>query len=302
MNIDYDAIVIGAGIAGMTSAIYLKRSGINCLIIEKEVPGGLLNKVSIIENYPGFISTNGSELSSKVYEQVNNLKIPFLFDEVKEIIDHGDYKMIKLSDKQISTRAIILAIGRKAKTLNKDQEEKLYGKGISFCSLCDGNLYKDEEVAIVGGGNSALEETLYLADICKKVTVIHRRDKFTGESGLIDRVLNKKNVEVLYNSEINKFNSNNNILESIDVKQDNKKINLKVKACFIFIGYEPNTKFLSNLEISDEKGYIITDEFLRTSIKNIYAAGDVVKKDIFQIVTAAADGAKAAVSCIKDLK
>lgn len=301
MKTDYDVIVIGMGPAGITSALYLKRANLNCLIIEKNTPGGLLNKTSTVENYPGIIQITGPDLAYKFYEQLNAQQIPQKFEEVKEIIDVNDYKKVVTNKGEYTAKKIIIAIGREPKKLKNTNEERLEGKGISFCSLCDGTLYKNEEVSIVGGGNSALEEALYLSDICKKVTIINKSNSLKGDSILIDKVNDKENIEVINNSEVKEFHGKNDKLEYVTLKTDKEDKDLYVKACFIFIGYEPATKFLKNLDILDEKGYINVDETRRTKIKGIYAAGDIVKKEAYQIITASSDGAIAAVSCIKDL-
>lgn len=297
----YDVAIIGAGPAGITSAIYAERAELNCCIIEKETPGGQLNKTSTVENYPGYIQITGPDLAMKFYNQLSNLNVKQIFSEATNIEIEENIKKITLKNgEEIQAKAVILAIGRSPKKLENSQG--LEGKGISFCSLCDGNLYKNEDVSIVGAGNSALEESLYLSDICKTVTIINRGDNLKGDKVLIDKVNKKENIKVINNSTIEKFNEEENILKSVTLKENDKERTLETKACFIFIGYEPATNFLKNLEILDEKGYIIVDEQKRTPIKGIYAAGDTVKKDAFQIVTATADGAIAAISCIKDLK
>ena len=300
MKNNYDVVIIGAGPAGITAAIYLKRANINCAIIEKEVPGGQLNKSSEIENYPGYTKISGPDLAMKFYEQINNLDIKQIFSEVTNIKLEEDNKIITLKNNEtIKTKNIILAIGRSPKKLISTNSHALEGKGISFCSLCDGNLYKNEDVSIVGAGNSALEESLYLSDICKTVTIINRASTLKGDTILIDRIKKKDNIKIIYNSTIEKFNEKDGVLESVTL---NTKETLNTKACFIFIGYEPATNFLKNLEILDEKGYINVDSEKRTPVKGIYAAGDVVKKEAYQIVTATSDGALAAISCIKDIK
>lgn len=301
MKTDYDVIIIGMGPAGITAAIYLKRANLNCLVIEKNAPGGLLNKTSTVENYPGIIQITGPDLAYKFYEQLNAQQIPQKFEEVKEVQDKDEYKKVITNKGEYTTKKVIIAIGREPKKLKNTNEERLEGKGISFCSLCDGALYKNEEVSIVGGGNSALEESLYLSDICKKVTIINRSPSLKGDKILIDKVNEKQNIEVINNSEVKEFHGENGKLEYVTLKTDKEDKDLYVKACFIFIGYEPATKFLKNLDILDEKGYINVDETRRTKIKGIYAAGDIVKKEAYQIITASADGATAAVSCIKDL-
>lgn len=296
----YDCVIIGAGPAGITCAIYLKRANINCLIIEKDSPGGQIVKSSIIENYPGFTKITGPELATNMYKQIKELNIPYKYGEVKEIKLGKEYKTIKLANEEIKTKSVVLAVGRCPKKLS-DASESLLGKGVSYCSLCDGALYKNEDVAIVGGGNSALEEALYLASICKSVSILNRSDSLRGDKFLIDKVNNTKNIKVYFNTIVSKFNKDGEILNSLDIQTNNEHNNLPVKACFIFIGYEPATSFLQNLDILDERGYIIVNSDLETKHENIFACGDVVKKNVYQIATAVGEGALCAVSCIKKL-
>lgn len=301
MKIDYDSVVIGAGPAGITASIYLKRSNINCLLIEKNIPGGQIAKSSTISNYPGFTEISGPDLATKLYEQTKLLNIPYKALEVKEINKYNDYFSIKTEKEEITTKTIILAVGKEPKTMHAKNSKSLVGKGISFCSLCDGYLYKNEDVAIVGGGNSALEESLYLSEICKSVTIINRSENLRGDDILVEKIKNKSNINILYNSEVSSFVEQDDKLNLIKVQVKDKKIDLKVKACFIFIGYKPATEFLENLDILDSNGYISVDEKCETKINGIFAAGDVIKKEAYQIVTAAGDGAIAAISCIKYL-
>lgn len=303
MSKKYDVAIIGGGPAGVTAAIYVKRAEFSCCIIEKEMIGGQVNKTSTVENYPGFNQIAGPDLAMKFYDQLENLKVEQIYSEVLEIENHKDKKIIKLSnDNIIEAKSIILAVGRSPKKFNSKHFKNLEGKGISFCSLCDGYLYKNEDVSIVGAGNSALEESLYLSDICKTVTIISRTPELRGDNILIDKVKAKKNIKVIYTSKVEDFIEEEGILHALKVNENGKIKELETKACFIFIGYEPATNFLKNLEILDKKGYIIVDEERRTPIKGIYAAGDVIEKEAFQIVTATSDGAIAAVSCIKDIK
>lgn len=299
MNI-YDCVVVGCGPAGVTASVYLKRANLNCLIIEKDAPGGQVVKSSIIENYPGFISISGPDLASNFYKQIKSLNIPFKYGEVKEIEDKKDYKVLKLENEEIKTKAVILALGRCPKKLN-EESERLLGKGVSYCSLCDGALYKNEDVAIIGGGNSALEEAIYLSSICKSVSILNRSDSLKGDRILIDKVNNTNNIKVYLNTDVEKFNKDGDILNSLEIITDNKKDIISVKACFIFIGYEPATNFLKELDILDEKGYIEVDDKFETKVYNIFACGDVVKKSAYQIATAVGDGALCATSVVKKL-
>lgn len=300
MKLDYEVIVVGSGPAGITSAIYLKRANINVCIMEKSAPGGQLNKSSTIENYPGFEKITGPELAYNFYEQILKLDIPFINEEVIKIEDKTSYKIVETNKKTYTCKGIILALGRKPRSFDNKNVSLLEGKGVSYCSLCDGPLFKNQDVSIIGGGNSALEESLYLADICKSVTIINRRDVLRGDKILVNKILNKKNINILYNSEVVEFNKKDDFLESLTINTNGKLNKLDVKACFIFIGYVPATDFLSNLDILDEKGYIKTDKNLKTDIPFIYACGDTINKQVYQIVTATGEGAVSAISFIND--
>ncbi len=300
MKLDYDVIVVGSGPAGITSAIYLKRANINVCVMEKSAPGGQLNKSSTIENYPGFEKITGPELAYNFYEQILKLDIPFINEEVIKIEDKTSYKIVETNKKTYTCKGIILALGRKPRSFDNKNVSLLEGKGVSYCSLCDGPLFKNQDVSIIGGGNSALEESLYLSDICKSVTIINRRDVLRGDKILVNKILNKKNINILYNSEVVEFNKKDDFLESLTIKTNDKLNKLEVKACFIFIGYVPATDFLSNLDILDEKGYIKTDKNLKTDIPFIYACGDTINKQVYQIVTATGEGAVSAISFIND--
>lgn len=300
MKLDYDVIVVGSGPAGITSAIYLKRANINVCVMEKSAPGGQLNKSSTIENYPGFEKITGPELAYNFYEQILKLDIPFINEEVIKIEDKTFYKIVETNKKTYTCKGIILALGRKPRSFDNKNVSLLEGKGVSYCSLCDGPLFKNQDVSIIGGGNSALEEALYLADICKSVTIINRRDVLRGDKMLVDKVLKKDNINILYNSEVVEFNKQDDFLESLTINTNGKLNKLDVKACFIFIGYVPATDFLSNLDILDEKGYIKTDKNLKTDIPFIYACGDTINKQVYQIVTATGEGAVSAISFIND--
>lgn len=300
MKLDYDVIVVGSGPAGITSAIYLKRANINVCIMEKSAPGGQLNKSSTIENYPGFEKITGPELAYNFYEQILKLDIPFINEEVIKIEDKTSYKIVETNKKTYTCKGVILALGRKPRSFDNKNVSLLEGKGVSYCSLCDGPLFKNQDVSIIGGGNSALEESLYLADICKSVTIINRRDVLRGDKMLVDKVLKKDNINILYNSEVVEFNKQDDFLESLLINTNGKLNKLDVKACFIFIGYVPATDFLSNLDILDEKGYIKTDKNLKTDIPFIYACGDTINKQVYQIVTATGEGAVSAISFIND--
>lgn len=289
-------VIIGSGVAGMTAAIYLKRAGIDTLVIECDAPGGQLNRSSSIENYPGFKFIDGPTLAMNIYEQVMNLKVDYLFDKVVEIKENGNKKIVKTSKEEIECEYVVMATGRTSRTLNLDNERKYIGNGISFCALCDGNLYKNKEVVIVGGGNSAIEEAIYLASLCKKVTVIHRKDKLTAEEALINTLKTYDNVEIIYNVNIKKYNEEDNKIVSITL--DNNMI-IPTSGVFIAIGYVP----INNLiEVKKDNGYIVVNNKYETSIKNIYACGDAIKKSAYQIATAVGEATNVAYNIIKMIK
>ena len=295
MKKHYEAIIIGSGIAGMTTAIYLKRGGINPLVIEESTPGGQLNRITTIENYPGYLKINGPELTEEIYKQVSALDIEYLFDKVIKVDLNKEEKEITTINNKLTCKYLVIATGRLSKKLFKNDDDYA-GKGISYCALCDGPLYKKKNVAVVGGGNSALEESLYLSEICNKVTLIHRNDSFRGDKTLVDQVLSKKNIDCVYNSNITEYNIENGKLTSVLLDNGNK---IEVSGLFISIGSVPSTDIF---DVTKEKGFIIVDDECMTNINNVYACGDVIKKNVYQLTTAASEGTIVAYSIIKKNK
>ncbi len=288
MKSNFDCIIIGAGIAGLTAAIYLKRAGKNVVIIEKSMPGGQILKTNSIKNYPGFVEIDGFSLIRKILDQIDNLEIQIIKEEVKEIKN-----LEVVTDNNVySASNIILATGRKPRILGLQNENELIGKGISFCASCDGNLFKNDEVAVVGGGNTAFEEALYLSNICSKVYLIHRSDNYRAENYLINELKQKQNVFLMPNEIITKLNTKDGYLESIET--DKNKYN--IKALFVAIGQVPSIIKIESLET--ENGYIKVNNKMETNINGIYACGDCIKKDVYQLTTAASDGTIAATSII----
>ena len=269
---NFDCIIIGAGIAGLTAAIYLKRAGKNIIIIEKSMPGGQILKTSSIKNYPGFLEIDGFGLIRKVLDQTDNLNIEIIKEEVLEI----NNLEVKTNKNTYNTKNIILATGRKPRILGLENEEELIGKGISFCASCDGNLYKNENVAVVGGGNTAFEDAIYLSNICKTVTLIHRNENYRAEEYLIDELKQKTNVKFAPNEKIEKINTKEGFLESIETNNNTYKI----KGLFVAIGQVPSIIKIDSLK--QENGYIIVNEKMQTNINGIYACGDCIKKDVYQ--------------------
>ena len=283
-------IIIGAGPAGMNAALYLKRAGIDVVLIEKEVPGGEMLKTNKIENYLGFESIDGGELALKMSKQIKDLGIKIMKDKVLNVTK-SDKFIVEMEKEKIEADYVIVATGRTPRKLGLRGEDVLTGKGISYCAVCDGAFYRGKEVAVIGGGDAALTEALYLADLCAKVYVVVRRD-LRASKVLQSRVKAKENIIVLKNVNVSKLDFDER-LSSI-ILDDGKT--LPVSGMFIAIGGMPQLNFLDDLDVMMKNGYIVTNDKMESSVKGLYAAGDVRYKDYYQIVTAVSDGAVAALS------
>ncbi len=290
-----NTVIIGSGVAGMTAAMYLKRANIPFILIEKSAPGGQINRASLIENYPGIESIDGPSLAMNLYNQISKMEIDIKFGEVQNIEIKQNKKIISINDEKIECENIIVATGRNPKELGLENEKYLTGHGVSWCALCDGHFYKDKDVAVVGAGNSAFEEALYLANICKTVYIIHRSSNFKAEKNLVEKVKNTKNIIIKENVNIEKLNIKDEYLDSITL--DNKEI-LDIKGLFIYIGSIPDISFLSEIGIKDDNGYLIVNQNMETNIEGIYACGDVINKNVYQLTTAIGEAATAANSII----
>lgn len=285
---EHKVVILGSGIAGMTAGIYLKRGGLDVLVVEDNIPGGVLNEIPSIENYPGYEEISGPDLAMNIYNQLTKLGVKILNKKITSIDLNN-----KIINNNIKYEYLVIATGRKSRMLSLEHEKELLGKGISTCALCDGFFYKDKKVAVVGGGSSSLTEALYLSKICKEVIIIHRRDKLTADKYLIDKVNSTKNIKVLYNSNITKYNQNNNKLTSVII---NNKDKLEVEGVFLAIGSTPNSEIFN---VNKDNNYIIVDSNYMTNIDKVYAIGDVIKKDYYQLSTAASDAVIAASNIIK---
>ena len=281
-------IILGSGISGMTASIYLKRGGITPIIIENNAPGGTLNIIPSIENYPGFNEISGPDLAVNIYNQTKQLGIEYIYRNIEKI----DLKN-KIIDNDIKFGYLIIATGRRARLLGLENEDKYLGRGISTCALCDGTFYKDKEVIVVGGSSSAISEALYLSNICKRVTIIHRGDSYRAQKILIDKLGSTKNIKQIFNANVIKYNIKNNKI--IGVTLDNNK-KIKADGIFLGIGSIPNSDIF---EVEKEDNYIIVDNEMKTNIDYVYAIGDVTKKNTYQLITASSDGIIAADSIIK---
>lgn len=295
----YNTIIIGSGVAGMTAALYLKRAGINILVIEKESPGGQITKTSKIDNYPGYISIEGVDLALNIFNQLTNIDVPYSFSKVVKIEKQENGYLVTTTDNSYLTDNIIIATGRTPRKLQVPNEKELSGKGISWCAVCDGPLYKNKDVCVIGGGVAALEETIYLSKICSNVTLIHRRDEFRANKEKLNEVKSLPNVNILTNTTIKSFISTNNKLSAVIINNNGKEESLPIDGCFEFIGQVPNTSSFKDLNILDDEGYVEVDNNYQTNLKNIYACGDCVKKDLYQIIVASSEGAIVANKIIK---
>lgn len=290
----YDIIIVGAGPAGMTAAIYALRANKKVLIFEAKAYGGQILNAHKIENYPGIESISGIDFATNLYNQVIKLGGEI---KLETVIRVSDNKVIT-NNGEYMAKAIILAIGAENRKLNIAREHELVGKGVSYCATCDGNFYKGKDVAIVGGGNTALEDAIYLSPIVNKVYVIHRNDTFRAEKKYQEELKTKSNIECIMNANIVKLNGENK-LESIEL--DNGKV-LEVSGLFIAVGQEPNNSIFNNVVTLDEKGYIKSEDGVHTNSKHIYVAGDARVKNLRQLVTAESDGAIAATTAIREME
>lgn len=286
----YDAIVIGAGCAGLTASIYVYRAGLKVLVIEKSIYGGQISVTDEVENYPGIDKISGSELSMKIYNQVKALGIDIIFEEVVNIELNSEIKIIKTNKKDYNTKTVIIANGVQRRKLECKGEEEFTNKGVSYCATCDGAFFRNKIVAVVGGGNTALEDALFLANLCKKVYLIHRRNEFRADDILSKAVKANEKIEILYNNVVTEICGSESV-ESIKVSDKNNEKIIEVSAVFIAIGLVPDNRIFDKIINIDDNGYIISDENCKTNIEGVYVAGDTRTKLLRQIITAASDGA-----------
>lgn len=294
-----DIIIIGAGPAGMTAAIYARRASKTVLVLEAMSYGGQIINTPDIENYPVAAHISGFDFATKVYEQAKALGAEFKFEKAVEIRDNGDSKTVVTAKNTYEAKAVIIATGSENRKLGVEGEDKLVGRGVSYCATCDGAFFRNKKVAVVGGGNTALEDALYLADIAETVYLIHRRDQFRGEDSTVEKLRQRDNVQFVYNSQVTRLNADKR-LQSIEVtdKQGNVTT-LEVSGLFVAVGRVPeNQNFASVVEL-DSAGYALAAENCRTKTPGVFVAGDNRVKEVRQLVTATADGAVAATEAIK---
>lgn len=300
----YDLIIVGSGPAGLSAAIYAKRAELSVLVIEKAaISGGQVINTYEVDNYPGIPGIGGFELSIKFREHADKLGADFVTGEVTNFVLEQKYKVVTVdSEKDYKAKSVIIATGGAPRHLDVEGEETLSGLGVSYCATCDGAFFKNKTVAVVGGGDVAIEDAIFLARICKQVYLIHRRDQFRASKSIVSKLMELENVTILWDSVVKKINGTDKV-ESIDVKnlKNGEEQNYEIAGIFIAVGYLPNSQMYKEVVAVDEGGYIIAAENCETNVDGIFAAGDVRTKDLRQIITAAADGANAITSVEKYL-
>ena len=293
----YNCIIIGAGPAGLTAAVYCGRAGLTTLVLERLSPGGQASTTNEIENFPGFEKISGPELAMKLEAQAKNAGAEVRYENVLEIETDGQVKKVKTSVGEYEADTIIIALGARRKHLGVKGENKLVGRGVTYCAVCDGAFYRNKRVAVIGGGNSALEDAIYLSNICEKVYLIHRRDELRGQKTLQDTMFANKKIEFVFDTVVNEIVGEDKVEKIITQNVKSNKIDeILVSGVFVAIGTVPNNKLLDGKIPMNEEGYIIANETGITPIEGIFVAGDLRAKPLKQIVTAASDGANASYS------
>ncbi|MFY2309257.1 thioredoxin-disulfide reductase [Lysinibacillus fusiformis] len=292
----YDVVIIGAGPAGMTAAVYTSRANLATLMIERGIPGGQMANTEEVENYPGFDTILGPELSTKMFDHAKKFGAEYAYGDVTEIIDGEEFKTIKSGTKEYKTRAIIITTGAEYKKMGVPGEKELGGRGVSYCAVCDGAFFKQKNLVVVGGGDSAVEEGVYLTRFADKVTIVHRRDKLRAQKILQNRAFANDKIDFIWNATVKEINEANGKVGSVTLQStvDGTESEFTTDGVFVYIGMLPLTKPFESLGILNDAGYILTNDNMETTIPGIFAAGDVREKSLRQIVTATGDGSIAA--------
>ena len=288
----YDTIIIGAGPAGMTAALYAARSNLKVALIEGGLPGGQMNNTSDIENYPGYANISGPELAEKMFEPLENLGVEHLYGFVENVEDQGEFKKVVTDDQVYETRTVIVATGSKHRLLDVPGEEELNSRGVSYCAVCDGAFFRDQDLLVVGGGDSAVEEAIFLTRFAKSVTIVHRRDELRAQKVLQDRAFANEKINFIWDSVVKEIKGENRV-ESVAIEnvKTGQVTEQAFGGVFIYVGLDPVSVFVQELQIRDQAGWIVTDDHMKTSVAGIFAVGDVRQKDLRQVTTAVGDGA-----------
>jgi thioredoxin reductase (NADPH) len=288
----YDVIVIGAGPAGMTAALYASRSNLKVLLIERGAPGGQMNNTAEVENYPGFESIMGPELAMKMYDGVTKFGTENAYGIVQDIVDHGDYKEVITEDKSYQTKTIIIATGCVHRKLGVPGEESFAGRGVSYCAVCDGAFFRNKRLIVVGGGDSAVVEAIYLTRFASEVVIVHRRDELRAQKIIQDRAFANEKISFIWDSVVDEIVGNEMVVTGAqirNVKTDDVHLE-PADGAFIYVGLEPLTEPFKNSGITNAAGWIETDQEMKTKIPGVFAIGDAREKDLRQITTAVGEG------------
>ena len=292
----YDVIIIGAGPAGMTAAVYTSRANLSTLMIERGIPGGQMANTEEVENYPGFDMILGPELSTKMFDHAKKFGAEYAYGDVSEIIDGEAYKTVKVSGKEYKALAVIISSGAEYKKMGIPGETELGGRGVSYCAVCDGAFFKQKNLVVVGGGDSAVEEGSFLTKFANKVTIVHRRDELRAQKILQDRAFANEKIDFIWNTTLKEILGKDGKVASVTLVStvDGTEREFETDGVFVYVGMLPLTKPFGNLGILNDNGYIVTNEKMETSVPGIFGAGDVREKMLRQIVTATGDGSIAA--------
>lgn len=288
----YDVVIIGAGPGGMTAALYASRANLSVAMIDRGIYGGQMNNTAAIENYPGFKSIMGPDLAQNMYDSSVNFGAEYVYGTVSSVEDHGDYKIVKTDEDELQAKVVIIATGSEYKKLGIPGEHEYGGKGVSYCAVCDGAFFKNKDVVVVGGGDSAIEEASYLSGIVNHVTVIHRRDQLRAQKIIQDRAFANDKIDFVWNSNVTEVLGDDNKVTGVKVvnNQTNETSTVETSGVFIYVGLLPMTDAFKDLKITDKDGWIKTTDQMETAIPGIYAIGDVRQKDLRQIATAVGEG------------
>ncbi|AUI71577.1 thioredoxin-disulfide reductase [Companilactobacillus alimentarius] len=288
----YDVVIIGAGPGGLTAALYASRANLSVMILDRGIYGGQMNNTAAIENYPGFESILGPDLSEKMYKSSTQFGADFGYGAVQSVEDKGNVKIIHTDDGDYEAKALIIATGSQYKKIGVPGENEMSGRGVSYCAVCDGAFFKGQDVAVIGGGDSAVEEGIYLTQLAKSVTIIHRRDQLRAQKILQDRAFKNDKIKFVWNADVKEIMSDDDKVSGvryIDKKTGDEHV-VPAKGAFIYVGIKPMTEPFKDLGVLDEDGWIDTNEHMETKIPGIFAVGDVRKKDLRQVATAVGEG------------
>ncbi|GGI03426.1 MULTISPECIES: thioredoxin-disulfide reductase [Mammaliicoccus] len=295
-QVDYDVIIVGAGPAGMTAAVYASRANLSTVMIERGMPGGQMANTEDVENFPGFDLITGPDLSTKMFTHAQKFGAKYEYGDIKNIEDKGSYKVVNMGDRTLTAHAIIIATGAEYKKIGVPGEQELGGRGVSYCAVCDGAFFKGKNLYVIGGGDSAVEEGIFLTKFADKVTIVHRRDELRAQKIIQDRAFKNDKIDFIWNTTLKTINDKDGKVGSVTLvsTEDGSETEHQADGVFIYIGMKPLTKPFESLGILNENGYIETNDEMETNVPGVYAAGDVREKTLRQIVTATGDGSIAA--------